>query len=174
VNAYNIPGGFIYVNSGLILAADDEASLACMLAHEIAHVASRHGVKYLVWSSHVATPGTWMKFYRDMEREADLLAIEYINVAGYDPTAFVRFFEKLRSQKLVTVTPDHPPLQERIRRAQIALSAILPPKDVYLVTTAEFDGIRTRLLRLTGKSRKRARTQLHPSDRKAGSRHEIR
>lgn len=148
VNAYDIPGGFIYVNSGLILAADDEASLACMLAHEIAHVAARHGVKYLIQSSRLDTPKSWREFYRDMEREADLLAIEYVYAAGYDPTAFVRFFEKVRLHKLVSVTPDHPPLQERIKRAQVAMASILPPRGAYLVTTKEFDEIRTRLRRL--------------------------
>ena len=161
VNAYDIPGGFIYVNSGLILAADDEASLACMLAHEIAHVAARHGVKYLVHSSRLETPKAWREFYRDMEREADLLAIEYVYAAGYDPTAFVRFFEKVRLHKLVFVTPDHPSLQERIRDAQIVLNSILPRKDAYLMTTNDFEVIKARLRILTSRSERKAISRSH-------------
>jgi len=157
VNAYNLPGGFIYVNSGLVLATDDEASLACMLAHEVAHVAARHGVKYLVRSARLAAPESRMKFYRRLEREADLLALEYVSLAGYDPTAFVRFFEKVRKQRLASITRDHPSLQERISRARTEIATILPQTTYSVVTTKEFDEIKIRLSSLSDKSERNRR-----------------
>lgn len=120
INAFALPGGFLYINSGLILAASSEASLAGVMAHEIAHVAARHATRAytraqvlnlasiplvfiggpvtyaLRQAMGVGAPLSIMKFSRDNEREADLLGIEYAYASGYDPTEFVHFFEKLR------------------------------------------------------------------------------
>jgi len=123
INAFALPGGFFYVNSGLILAADNEAELAGVMAHEIAHVAARHATKNAtraeIWNlasiplifvggpvgyalrqaSGLLVPMSFLKFSRDAEREADLLGLEYDYVAGYDPQSFVAFFEKLQVQE---------------------------------------------------------------------------
>ena len=128
VNAYALPGGFFYVNTGLILAADNEAELAGVMAHEIAHVAARHATKNQTRSDllnlasipliflggpavmaaqqamQLAVPLGFLKFSRDAEREADMLGLQYDYATGYDPQEFVRLFEKLKveSQKKKT------------------------------------------------------------------------
>jgi beta-barrel assembly-enhancing protease len=123
VNAFALPGGFFYVNTGLILAADNEAELAGVMAHEIAHVAARHATKnatrqqifnlasiplifvggpagYAVRQfMGLAVPLSFLKFSRNSEREADLLGLEYQYASGYDPEEFVRFFEKLHQKE---------------------------------------------------------------------------
>ncbi len=122
VNAFALPGGFLYVNTGLILAAGSEAQLAGVMAHEIAHVAARHGTKAgtraQIWSlasvplvffgggamyairsaADIIVPMSFLKFSRSAEREADLLGLEYAYASGYDPAEFVQFFEKLNAQ----------------------------------------------------------------------------
>jgi beta-barrel assembly-enhancing protease len=125
VNAFALPGGFFYVNSGLILRADSEAELAGVMAHEIAHVAARHGTKNATkgeiaqlatiplimlgpggWAGYglyeglnFAIPMSFLKFSRDAEREADYLGLEYMYKAGYDPNSFVTFFEKIQADE---------------------------------------------------------------------------
>ncbi|MGZ4836174.1 MAG: M48 family metallopeptidase [Terriglobales bacterium] len=123
VNAFALPGGFFYVNTGLILASDNEAELAGVMAHEIAHVAARHATRNATRSEifnlaslplifiggpagyavrqavGLAMPMSFLKFSRDAEREADLLGLEYQYASGYDPEEFVKFFEKLHSQE---------------------------------------------------------------------------
>ena len=123
VNAFALPGGFFYVNSGLILHADEESELAGVMAHEIAHVCARHGTKQATkgeimqlamipamifipytWAGYAiyqgmnfAIPLTFLKFSRDDEREADYLGLQYMYKAGYDPNSFVAFFEKVEA-----------------------------------------------------------------------------
>jgi len=123
VNAFALPGGFFYVNSGLILHADEESELAGVMAHEIAHVCARHGTKQATkgeiaqlasipamifipysWAGYAiyqgmnfAIPLTFLKFTRDEEREADYLGLQYMYKAGYDPNSFVAFFEKVEA-----------------------------------------------------------------------------
>ncbi len=122
VNAFALPGGFFYVNTGLLLAADNEAELAGVMAHEIAHVAARHATRNRTKAqmfnlasiplsmiggpavfalrnvAGIAVPLGFMKFSRDAEREADLLGIEYAYKSGYDPRAMVDLFERLDVQ----------------------------------------------------------------------------
>jgi len=178
VNAFALPGGFFYVNSGLILAADDEAELAGVMAHEIAHVCARHATRNLTRSqitqyaslpliflggpvgfalreiSGFALPLSFLKFSRDAEREADLLGIQYQYSAGYDPTAFVDFFEKLESKEkeshnfVARAFMTHPMTDERVRRAESMLE-LLPDRDAYITDSSEFDQIRDRLSQLT-------------------------
>jgi predicted Zn-dependent protease len=125
VNAFALPGGFFYVNSGLILHADEESELAGVMAHEIAHVCARHGTKQetkseivqiasipamifipYTWAGYALYQGmnfmipvTFLKFSRDQEREADYLGLQYMYKAGYDPNSFVAFFEKVESDE---------------------------------------------------------------------------
>lgn len=154
VNAYTLPGGFIYVDSGLILAVDDEASLACMLAHEVAHVAARHGVKYLLNASKLTTRDRLNGFYRTLESEADTLGIEYTYAAGYDPRGCERFFAKLRRRKLSPPMEDHPPLSQRLRRARLEAAAISSERN-YAASTNEFALVQALLQQLSSKDSKR-------------------
>ncbi|HSY12047.1 MAG TPA: M48 family metallopeptidase [Verrucomicrobiae bacterium] len=125
INAFALPGGFFYVNSGLILAADNEAELAGVMAHEIGHVAACHVAREQTrsnianlasiplifvpggWGVYEATqaamgigvPLTFMKFSRTFEAQADFLGMEYMYKAGYDPQSFISFFEKIEAQE---------------------------------------------------------------------------
>ena len=178
VNAFALPGGFFYVNTGVLLAADDEAELAGVMAHEIAHVAARHATlnatRQQIWNmaslplifvggpvgmairqfSSIAVPMSFLKFGRDAEREADFLGLEYQYASGYDPTAFVDFFEKLDADErghagfVARAFMTHPMSDDRIRRAEAELE-MLPPRDDYIVTTSEFDQVKARLISLT-------------------------
>jgi predicted Zn-dependent protease len=177
VNAFALPGGYFYVNTGLILAAESEAELAGVMAHEIAHVAARHGTRGAtrsqIWNlasmslvfvggpigfaareiSSIAVPMTFMKFSRGFEREADLLGIEYEYAAGYDPEAFVDFFERVAAQRkkpnfIARAFSSHPMNDDRIRRAQKEIATMLPEHDQYIVNTSEFDQVKARLLQL--------------------------
>jgi predicted Zn-dependent protease len=179
VNAFALPGGFLYVTTGLILAAETEAELAGVMAHEIAHVAARHGTKGAtrtqIWNlasiplifvggpvgmavrevSQLAMPMTMMKFSRGFEREADMLGLEYEYAAGYDPEAFVDFFERINTDRkkpnfMARAFASHPMNQDRIQRAQKEINTMLPAHDQYVVTTSEFIEVRTHLEELKG------------------------
>ncbi|HEY6250181.1 MAG TPA: M48 family metallopeptidase [Candidatus Angelobacter sp.] len=178
VNAFALPGGFFYVNTGLILAADEEAELAGVMAHEIAHVAARHatrgatraelanllslplifvggGIGYAAREAvGIGLPMTFLKFSRGFEAEADYLGLQYMYKAGYDPNAFVNFFEKLQAQEkkkpgtLAKAFSTHPQTPDRIQKSQQEIATILPPRDQYIVTTSEFDQVKARLAAL--------------------------
>jgi len=177
VNAFALPGGFFYVNSGLILRAQEESELAGVMAHEISHVTARHGTKQATkgeliqlgamaamivvpygWAGYgiyqgmnLAIPLTFLKFSRDAEREADFLGIQYMYKAGYDPNAYVTFFERIQADEkrrpgtIPKFFSTHPPTPERIELAQKEIARILPDKDEYIVTTSEFDSVKSRL-----------------------------
>jgi len=175
VNAMALPGGFFYVNSGLILAADEEAELAGVMAHEIAHVCARHitrqmtrsnlanistiplifvggGIGYAVRSAAgIGLPLTFVSFQRGFEAEADYLGLQYMYKAGYDPQAFVAFFEKIQAlEKKKPGTLDkafatHPQTPDRIENSQKEIATILPARPEYMVTTSEFDEVKARL-----------------------------
>jgi hypothetical protein len=178
VNAFALPGGFFYVNTGLILAADEESELAGVMAHEIAHVAARHatrqmtraqwanigtiplifvggGIGYAVRSAAgLGLPLTFLSFSRNFESEADYLGLQYMYKAGYDPNAFVQFFEKLQAREkkkpgtLAKAFSTHPQTPDRISKSQDEISRILPAKQQYVVTTSEFADVKTRLASL--------------------------
>src|SRR5579863_1399556 len=175
VNAFALPGGFFYVNSGLILAADEEAELAGVMAHEIAHVCARHamrqmtranianigtiplifvggGIGYAVYNAAgLAVPMAMLSFQRGFEAEADYLGLQYMYKSGYDPQAFVAFFEKIEAlEKKKPGTLDkafstHPQTPERIEASQKEIATILPARQEYTVTTSEFDEVKARL-----------------------------
>jgi predicted Zn-dependent protease len=177
VNAFALPGGFFYVNSGLIMRAQEEAELAGVMAHEISHVIARHGTKQATkgemmqlatiplmllgpggWAGYgiyqalqLAIPLSYLKFSRDDEREADFLGLQYMYKAGYDPNAYVTFFERIQADEkrrpgtIPKFFSTHPPTPDRIAAAQKEIARILPEKDEYIVTTSEFDQVRARL-----------------------------
>jgi predicted Zn-dependent protease len=175
VNAFALPGGFFYVNSGLILAADEEAELAGVMAHEIAHVAARHATRQITraqWANigtiplifvgggigyairgaaSLALPLTFLSFSRGFEAEADYLGLQYMYKTGYDPQAFISFFEKLQAKEkkkpgtLSRAFSTHPQTPDRIEKSQEEIGKILPARPQYLVSTSEFDDVKSRL-----------------------------
>jgi predicted Zn-dependent protease len=175
INAFALPGGFFYVNSGLILAADEEAELAGVMAHEIAHVAACHaarentrgnimnmasiplifvggGIGYAGYeAAGLALPMTFLKFSRNFESEADYLGLQYMYKAGYDPDAFISFFEKVQAQEkkkpgtLAKAFSTHPQTPDRIEKSQQEIAQILPARAQYIVTTSEFNDVKARL-----------------------------
>lgn len=180
VNAFALPGGFFYVNKGLVLAADNEAEVAGVMAHEIAHVAARHAVENQrkgLWTEigltaaavllgggiggailqNTAGLGTallFTKFSRGAEEEADRLGIQYMWAAGYDPNAMSTMFEKLQAQNkkkpgfFARTFSTHPQTPERIATTR-ALVVRFPERDEYVLTTSEFQRVKSRLLRLS-------------------------
>ena len=183
VNAFALPGGFFFVNSGLILKADSEAELAGVMGHEIAHVAARHGTRSATkgqiaqigmlaaaiaipygWTGYavqqgagLAIPIGFLAFSRANGREADHLGLQYMYKAGYDPTAFVDFFEKIETLEkkkpgsVAKVFMTHPMTDDRIKASQKEIQKDLKPKPEYVVTTSEFNDVKARLAMLHGR-----------------------
>ena len=175
INAFALPGGFFYVNSGLILAADEEAELAGVMAHEISHVCARHamrqmtraniaqiatiplifvggGIGYGIYeASGLGLPLTFMKFQRNFEAEADYLGLQYMYKTGYDPQAFISFFEKIQAKEkkkpgtISKAFATHPQTPDRIAASQKEIATILPARPQYIVSTSEFDDVKSRL-----------------------------
>jgi predicted Zn-dependent protease len=178
VNAFALPGGFFYVDTGLILAADNEAELAGVMSHEIAHVAACHaarqntraqlmnlasiplifvggGIGYAAQSlMSVALPVGFMKFSRGFESDADYLGVEYMYKAGYDPQAFTSFFEKIQSmekRKPGTISKafdTHPQTPDRIAKTQEEIRTLLPAEKEYKLDSSEFQDVKLRLAEL--------------------------
>jgi len=178
VNAFALPGGFLFVNTGLVMRAGSEAQLAGVLAHEIAHVAARHGTKqatraqlvqyaaiplvmfggsmgYIIYeAATIAVPIEFSRFSRSMETQADHLGIQYLYKTGYDPGEFIEFFEKVESIEhqepgtLARAFSSHPMTNGRIRRAQKEIEGELQPRSEYVVDTAEFQAVRARLIEI--------------------------
>jgi hypothetical protein len=183
INAMALPGGFFYVNSGLILAADEESELAGVMAHETAHVCAHHAARQQTKMNYmeiaeipilIATEGTWtgygiyeasqlaiplslLQFSRSDEAEADYLGVQYMYKAGYDPQAFIEFFEKIDALEkhkpgtLAKAFADHPQTPDRIAHSEEEIATILPARPDYVVTTSEFDDVKARLARIENK-----------------------
>ncbi len=183
INAMALPGGFFYVNSGLIMAADEEAELAGVMAHETAHVCAHHAARQMTKLNYaqigsipliIFTQGSWtgygiyeatqlaipmgfLQFSRMDEAEADYLGVQYMYKSGYDPQAFIQFFEKLDALEkhkpgtLAKVFADHPQTPDRIMHSEEEIATILPARPDYVVTTSEFDDIKARLARIENK-----------------------
>ncbi|HEY6230353.1 MAG TPA: M48 family metallopeptidase [Pyrinomonadaceae bacterium] len=179
VNAFALPGGFFYVNKGLILAADNEAELAGVMAHEIAHVAARHavenqtkanlleyaalggsiflgGIPGLIYqnTAGIGLLGIFMKFSRSAEEEADRLGVQYMYAAGYDPGAMATMFEKLEAKNkkkpgFISRAFATHPAPPDRRAAALALAARFPEHEEYVISSSEFQRVKARLLRLS-------------------------
>ena len=178
INAFALPGGYFYVDSGLILAADSEAELAGVMAHEIAHVAACHaaremsrgqlmnlasiplifvggGIGYAIQNvAGLAMPMGFLKFTRSFESEADFLGVQYMYKAGYDPQALTAFFEKVKVLEkhkpgsLAKAFDTHPQTPDRIEKTQHEINTLLPALAEYKVDTSEFEDVKTRLSEL--------------------------
>jgi beta-barrel assembly-enhancing protease len=174
VNAFALPGGFLYVNRGLLEAAENEAEVAGVMAHEIAHVTARHGMEQqtkgelmnyasipliflgglggyaIQQAAGLAIPLGFLKFSRGSEKEADRLGAQYMWAAGYDPNALVTFFEKLNGREkrkqgtLEKIFSSHPMTGDRITDAQ-KLIARFPDKNEYSLNSSEYQQIKARL-----------------------------
>ena len=175
-NAFALPGGFFYVNKGLILMADNEAELAGVMAHEIAHVAARHTMEQmakaqlanygmlagmilgippiLIQAADIGLGLGFLKFTRGAESEADRLGVQYLYAAGYDPSGMATMFEKLAAQnkkkpgKLARLFTTHPQSADRMAASR-ALIARFPDREEYVMTTSEFQRVRGRLFRMS-------------------------
>ena len=200
INAFALPGGFFFVNSGLILNADEEAELAGVMAHEIAHVCAHHAAREMTrqnyaqigaiplifiggWTgigvyeaASIGVPVAFIQFSREFEAQADYLGVQYMYRAGYDPQAFITFFEKFRVLEkrkpgvVAKMFANHPQTPDRILHSQEEIAHILPARDQYMVTTSEFDDVKARLARIENKRRLTdSRNTNKPSLRKAGT-----
>ncbi len=176
INALALPGGFVFINTGIILTADEEAELAGVLSHEIAHVTARHGTEnatkgqIINWASipliflggvagfgirqaaGFAIPAQFMKFSRSAEEEADYLGSQYAYKTGYDPNAAVTFFEKIQARETAkpgtvsTLFSSHPPTEDRIEKTQKSIAVVLPERPQYVLTTSEFMDVQQLLI----------------------------
>jgi predicted Zn-dependent protease len=183
VNAMALPGGFFFVNSGLILKAESESELAGVMAHEIAHIAARHGTRQATrgqlvnfatiplifmggWTGYgirqatsILVPLGFLSFSRGFESEADMLGLQYLYKSGYDPTSFVDFFEKIQSDEkkkpgtMAKVFSSHPLTDDRIKTAQKNIQDMLEAKPEYVVTTSEFNDVKGRLMAMHNRRR---------------------
>jgi beta-barrel assembly-enhancing protease len=179
INAFTLPGGFVFINSGLFKASGNEAELAAAIAHEIGHAAARHATRQasrnqLVGygsiplsvfgglaglaarqAANAAAPMAFMKFSREFETEADLLGIQYLWKSGYDPNAAVDFFEALQSTehrepgRVARLFRTHPLTSDRIEKTQKNIDTLLPARGEYVLNTSEYEEIRVRLEGLT-------------------------
>jgi predicted Zn-dependent protease len=174
INAFTLPGGFIFINTGLIKLSANEAELASALAHELGHSAARHatrqasrnrlltaGTMPLVLfgiagiaarqAANLAMPMAFLKFSRQFEAEADLLGLQYLWKAGYDPTASIDLFEAMESTErrqpgsVSKLFRAHPLTPERIEKTQKNIDTLLPVRDSYVLNTSEYEEIRARL-----------------------------
>ena len=178
-----LPGGFFYVNTGLITLADNESEIAGVMGHEIAHIAARHGTRQATrgnlvnigtiplifmggWTGYgirqavsVLVPLGFLQFSRAFESEADLLGLQYMYKAGYDPNGFVDFFERLESLNkrkpgtISKVFSSHPPTGDRIVSAQKNIAQLLKEKPEYVISTSEFETVKDRILALSSRQR---------------------
>jgi predicted Zn-dependent protease len=181
VNAMALPGGFMFVNSGLILTADDEAEMAGVIAHEISHVAAHHAVReqtrmnyaqigtiplimvggmagYGIYeAAQIGIPVAFLQFSRTFEAQADFLGVQYMYRAGYDPQSFITIFEKLENLEktkpnmISKAFSSHPQTPDRIEATQKEIATLLPPRAEYVITTSEFDDVKARLARIENK-----------------------
>ncbi|HZF39079.1 MAG TPA: M48 family metallopeptidase [Blastocatellia bacterium] len=182
VNAFALPGGFLYVNRGLLEAADNEAEMAGVMAHEIAHVAARHGMEQaskgelfnylsipLIFMGGIggyairqglglAVPLGFLKFSRGAEKEADRLGAQYMWAAGYDPNALITFFEKLEAKNkkkpgtLSKLFSTHPMTGDRITEVR-ELIGRFPERGEYQISSSEFGQVKSRILAIAGPTR---------------------
>lgn len=185
INAFTLPGGHVFINSALVELSGNEAELASALAHEVGHVAARHATRQASRDrlinlgtlplavlagplAHIGAnammPLASMKFSREFESEADLLGVQYLWKAGYDPNASIDLFEALASTEkrqpgsVAKLFRAHPLTPDRIERTQKNIDRLLPSRAQYVLNTSEYEEMRARLEELTKKPEEEAKT----------------
>jgi predicted Zn-dependent protease len=183
VNAFTLPGGFLFINTGLIRLSESESELASAISHELGHVAARHYTRQATKGdliqgatvpliflggipgvaarelANIGIPVGMFKFSRDFETEADMLGIQYLYKAGYDPTASIDMFERVAARQLKSpgavsqLFNTHPQTVDRISKTQKNIQENLPARDEYVVNTSEYEEMRARLVGLTERRR---------------------
>jgi predicted Zn-dependent protease len=200
VDAFTLPGGYLYINSGLLLRLNGEGELASLLARGIAHTAMRSAAREatkgeilqlatipLVLSPVNLTPAGWsmaiplteLKARQEDELDADYFGVQYLYKAGYDPTCYMVLVQRIwgdsstKANKGAQVLSPFPPLAKRLKELQDEISRILPPKDAAIVSTAEFDALKERLavLRSEGLELKRLADGVEPDHPRPSLRH---
>jgi len=181
INAFTLPGGYVFISTGLLKLSDNEAELASVIAHELAHAAARHATRQATRSDLINAgklpllltgglagiaarqalgPVSAMAFYhfsREYETEADLLGLQYLWKAGYDPTASVDMFERVESTEkakpgsVSQLFRTHPRTAARIEQTQKNIEALLPSRAEHILNTSEYESIRERLLKASPK-----------------------
>jgi predicted Zn-dependent protease len=181
INAFTLPGGFVYVNSGVMKMADNEAELASVIAHEIGHAAARHATRQATrgqlaqfltlplavltgWrglaareAASAVAPVVSLHFSRTFETEADRMGLGYLSEAGYDPEASVDMFERIESMErkkpgaVSKFFMSHPPTGDRIAKTQQQIARLRESTEGYIINTSEFEEVRTRLMNASAK-----------------------
>jgi len=179
INAFTLPGGFIFLNSGVFKLSDNEAELASVVSHELGHAAARHATRQATREqminlsgipltmvgglaglaarqlAGVAAPMTFFHFSRAFETEADLLGVQYLWNSGYDPSASVDMFERVESTErknpgsVSKLFRTHPQTRDRIEKTQHDIENLLPGRDEYTINTSEYEDVRARLYEIT-------------------------
>ncbi len=195
-NAFTLPGGFMYVNTGAILAAADESELAGVMAHEIGHVAACHvarestrgnlmnlaSIPLVVFGGplagnalQLAAPATFMKFSRNFEAQADYLGIQYAWKAGYDPLGMISFFERIETMEkkkkgfIARAYESHPQTPGRVQKSQQEIATILPAREEYLADTSDFQDIKGQLAILMNRRKMQESQEVQPTLRRVGN-----
>ena len=175
INAFTLPGGYVFINTGLIRLTANEAQLASVLAHELGHAAARHFTRQATrkdlisagtlplaimggWlglaarqAAVAAVPMAFFRFSREFETEADMLGLEYLWKTGYDPGASVDLFEAVESTEhrhpgsVSQLFSSHPLTADRIAKTQKNIDSLLPAQAEYILNTSEYEEIRERL-----------------------------
>jgi beta-barrel assembly-enhancing protease len=197
-NAFTLPGGHMFIDTGLIRLTESEAELAATLAHELGHVAARHATRQATQSTiasiatiplvllggpagllarnvaTVAMPMSFLKFSRVFETEADALGLQYMYEAGYDPSGSVDIFERLEAMEkkrpgtIAQLFKTHPMTSDRIQKAQKNIQTQLPPREEYVITTSEYEEVRSRLSDILNSHKLNAPVEKKPTLRKPG------
>ncbi len=197
INAFTLPGGFIYINTGTMKLSDNEAELASVMAHELGHAAARHGTRQMSrgdlaglaqiplalaggWAGFgarqlatAAVPMAFFKFSRNFEAEADMLGLEYMWKAGYDPTSALDMFERIESTErrqpgaVSKLFRTHPLTPDRIAKTQKNIDQLLPGRKQYVLNTSEYEEIRARLEHMSRTSKPKQANPNVPALRKS-------
>ncbi|MBI1788722.1 MAG: M48 family metalloprotease [Acidobacteria bacterium] len=173
INAFALPGGPAFVQTGLLAAADNEAQVAGVLAHEISHVALRHGTNQAskanflqipailagvitgsnLWAqlAQIGAVGVMLKFSRTAENQADLLGARLMNNAGYNPLELARFFEKLEAEggsRAPQFLSDHPNPGNRVKAIEEEIRAL--PRRNYDASAGDFSRMKAIAVQFAG------------------------
>ena len=171
LDAFSLPGGFVYVNAGLILESTNEAEVASVIAYQLAHVAARHATKMqskaelvnfagipLIFMGGVGTHSfretsasatqQFNQFYRKDVIEADFLGVQYLYKTGYDPNAAVTMLQKVQALDASNRPSTHPSPSDRLRATQKVIDGLPPPPQPAATDSPEFQSVRAHLMEI--------------------------